>query len=423
MTVDIPSQVTLDFNPRTEPHRDDPHMFYREARRLGPVLTPTLGAYAVARHQDLLDVLADPETYSSAVAVPKAYSSEPEVVAELERSSYPETDALVNEDGPEHTAHRKLFETGVTGARVRALVPAMRDKANELIDAFGNDPRDPRDPRDPDGPVDLVARYAAPFVQFVINRIIGFPDEDAARVQAWTNDVATIWNLLSPVESRIAAAKRLAGYTRYLQDLIDDRRANPRADMISDLVHGSDGRPGLPDDHVHSYIRGSVRIAGYDTTRDGITAAVLLYLTTPEVRARFAANPTATIPRLIEETLRRDAPHRGLFRVTTRAVTLGGTDLPAGALLLLMFGSGNRDETVFTDPDAADLDRPNVRSHLAFGKGKHACPGAPLARAEIRVALETLLNRVPTLELAPGYRPAYVPNPFVRGLKTLMVTR
>lgn len=415
MTVDISGQqATLDFNPRVAPHRDDPHLFYREARRLGPVLVPTLGAHAVARHQDLLDVLADPDTYSSAVAVPRVYSSEPEVVAELERSAYVETEALVNEDGPEHAPHRKLFETGVTGARVRALVPAMRDKANELIDAFGDVPNHP---------VDLVARYAAPFVQFVINRIIGFPDEDAARVQAWTDDVATVWNLLSPVDGRIAAAKRLAGYTRYLQDLIDDRRANPRADMISDLVHGSDGQPGLSDDQVHSYIRGSVRIAGYDTTRDGITAAVLLYLTTPEVRARFAANPTATIPRLIEETLRRDAPHRGLFRVTTRAVTLGGTDLPAGALLLLMFGSGNRDETVFPDPDATDLDRPNVRSHLAFGKGKHTCPGAPLARAEIRVALETLLNRVPALELAPGYQPNYVPNPFVRGLRTLLVTR
>ena len=128
------------------------------------------------------------------------------------------------------------------------------------------------------------------------------------------------------------------------------------------------------------------------------------------------------IPRATEEILRRDAPHRGLFRITTRDTELGGTPLPAGTPLLLLFGSGNRDETVFPDPDAVDLDRANVRDHLAFGRGLHVCPGAPMARAEIRVALEHLMKRLPGLRLADGFRPTYIASYFFRGLESLHVT-
>ena len=180
-----------------------------------------------------------------------------------------------------------------------------------------------------------------------------------------------LWNMLAPVGTRVETARRMADYTRYLQALIDDRRAHPREDLISDLVHGANGYPGVPDEYVHNMIRGAARVAGFDTTRE---------------------------------------------------VDLGGTTLPAGAPMLLLFGSGNRDETVFPGPDAVDLDRPNVRDHLAFGRGLHSCPGAPMARAEIRVALETLLRRRPRLRLADGYRPAYIASYFFHGLESLEVT-
>ena len=214
----------------------------------------------------------------------------------------------------------------------------------------------------------------------------------------------------------------MADYTRYLQALIDDRRARPHEDLISDLVQGANGYPGLPDEYVHNMIRGAARVAGFDTTRDAITATALIILQDPEIRERFLAEPSRTLPKLTEEALRRDAPHRGLFRITTREVELGGTMLPAGAPLLLLFGSGNRDEAVFPEADRVDIDRPNVRDHLAFGRGIHTCPGAPMARAEIRVALETLLHRLPGLRLQDGYQPAYIASYFFRGLESLDVT-
>jgi cytochrome P450 len=146
---------------------------------------------------------------------------------------------------------------------------------------------------------------------------------------------------------------------------------------------------------------------------------VLIALQDPTVRAGIDEDPTRTIVKVIEEALRRDAPHRGLFRITTREVELGGTLLPQGSLLLLLFGSANRDPGVFPDPDTVDLDRDNVRSHVAFGKGLHVCPGAPLARAEIRVAVETLFTRLPNLRLADGYQPTYIASYFFRGLESL----
>lgn len=401
-------ETELDFNPMVSPHREDPHLFYRAARERPVAFSRSIGAYMVSRHADVAAVLDDPETYSSSASLPWIYDNPPEVVAELKAGGVPETTVLVNTDPPAHGHVRALTEIAFGGARVRALLPLMHRRADELVDAFSP------------GTTDLVSEYAAPFVQTVIGAVIGFPPEDTARVHAWTEDLNLLWNHFVPVEDRVAAARRLGDYTRYLQELIEERRARPREDMISTLIHGAEGLPGLSDDYLHNYIRGK-RVAGLDTTRDAITATVLIALRDPSVRARILADPTRTIVKAIEEALRRDAPHRGLFRITTREVELGGATLPKGALLLLLFGSANRDPGVFPDPDAVDLDRPNVRGHVAFGRGLHFCPGAPLARAEIRVAVETLLTRLPALRLADGYEPTYIASYFFRGLESLDV--
>jgi cytochrome P450 len=405
----MPGEAASDFNPMASPHREDPHLFYRAARERPVTFSPSIGAYLVTRYADLVTVLDDPQTFSSKAALPMIYDNPPEIVAVLREGQVPETTMVVNEDEPEHIRFRRVFDAGFTGARVRAMVPLMRERSTALIDQFAGDR------------ADLVADYAIPFVQAVISAVIGFPAEDTARIQAWTDDVNMLWNMLAPVDARIASARRMADYTRYLQALIDDRRAHPREDLISDLVHGDNGYPGVPDAYVHNMIRGAARVAGFDTTRDAITATVLIMLENPGVRQRILNDPARIIPKLTEEALRRDAPHRGLFRVTTREVDLGGTPLPAGAPMLLLFGSGNRDEAVFARPDEADLDRPNVRDHLAFGRGLHSCPGAPLARAEIRVALETLIRRLPGLRLADGYQPTYIASYFFRGLEFLDV--
>jgi cytochrome P450 len=410
MTVTDPATAEFDFNPLVSPHREDPHLFYRAARSRPLQVSPTLGAYMVTRYEDLITVIDDPDTFSSAVAVPKIYSNAPAVVEVLKRGNVPETNAVVNDDEPEHTPNRRVFDAGFTGARVRAMLPTMHETADALIDAF------------PASGADLVADYAVPFVQRVISAIIGFPPEDTAKIQQWTDDQNTLWNPFAPVEAHLAAAERMADYTVYMQALIDDRRANRRDDLISDMVHGANGYPGVPDEYTHNAVRGAARVAGFDTTRDAITSTVLAVLQHPEIRERVLADPVKAIPRATEEVLRRDAPHRGLFRIATRDTELNGTPLKQGSMLLLLFGSGNRDETVFPNPDDVDLDRPNMREHLAFGRGIHVCPGKPMALAEIRVALEHLFKRRPDMRLADGYEPLYIASFFFRGLERLDVS-
>jgi cytochrome P450 len=401
--------VTFDFNPMVSPHREDPHIFFRAARARPAALSPTIGAYMISRYADVMTALHDPDTFSSTETLPLLYDNPPEVVAELRAGGVPQTGFVVNEDEPEHRHSRALFDAAVSGRRIRSLLPLMQQRADELIDGFTG------------GAAEIVSQYASPYIETIVNTLVGFPADDAEQVEAWTSDVLVLMNPMAPVDVKIAAARGVGDYTRYLQALIDDRRAHPRDDMISVLVHGADGFAGLTDDYVHSIARGTGRIGGFDTTRDLITATVLLTLQNPAVRDGIADDPTRTITKVTEETLRRDGPSRGLLRTATRDVELGGTLIPRGARLFLMFGSANRDETVFPDPDSVVLDRPNTHEHVAFGKGLHVCAGAPLARAETRIALQTLFTRLPGLTLAEDYQPDYTADFYFRSLASLHV--
>src|SRR5262245_57726072 len=207
----MPEQAAFDFNPMTSPHREDPHAFYRAARERPVAFSPSIGAYLVTRYADLVTVLDDPQTFSSKAALPMIYDNPPEVTAVLRAGGVPETTMVVNEDEPEHVRFRRVFDAGFTGARVRAMVPLMRERAAALIDGFSAATSAHR--------ADLVADYAVPFVQAVISAVIGFPAEDTARIQAWTDDVNMLWNMLAPVEARVESARRMADYTRYLQAL------------------------------------------------------------------------------------------------------------------------------------------------------------------------------------------------------------
>ena len=406
--ADDPGQP-VDFNPMVSPHRDNPYPFYQLARSRPVTLSRALDAYLVTRYTDIHTVLDDPDTFTSRNAFPRIYDNAPEVVAELRAGNVPEWRRLVDEDKPRHRQVRALMDVGISGQRIRSLLPLIQRSADELVDALTG------------GTADLVSQYATPYVAAIINAIIGFPPEDAPRIQAWTNDQLAMTNPTLPAERKVLAARGLGEFTRYLQKLIDDRRASPRDDLISVLTHGANGIAGVAeDDYVQGIIRGT-RIAGFPTTRDAITATTLHALQNRHVNQGVVAEPTRTIIKASEEALRRNPPNAGVFRFTTREVELGGALLPAGARLLLVFDSANRDETVFADPDTFVLDRPNVHDHLSFGRGQHACPGAQMARAEIRVALRTLFGRLPDIRLADGYRPTYQGAHLVRGLAALDV--
>lgn len=401
-----------EFNPMVSPDRDDPNPFYADSRDHEPVrFSATLGAWLVTRYEDLKTVVDDPVTYSSRNAIPSIWNNPPEVVQVFsDAACTPEGATIVNTDEPEHAPLRRCLEHAFSGRRIRAAQPLMKKRANELIDAMASDGRG-----------DLLSQYADPFVQTVVSAVFGVPEDEVDMVQDWTNDQVLLWNPLAPIDGKVEAARRMVAYERYIADMIEDRRANPREDFITDMVHGDgDTFPPMSYSDIQYVFRG-LRVAGHDTTRDTVTSTLLNMLQNHHWWGEAIANPRV-IPRLVEETLRRDAPHRGLMRVTTRDARLGGVDLPAGTALLLLFGSGNRDERVFPGPDALDPERDNVRDHLAFGHGIHHCPGATLARTEVRIAIETLTQRLPELTLEPGWEPTYIASYFFRGLEELRAT-
>jgi cytochrome P450 len=406
-------QTTLgdvqEFNPMVSPHREDPHLFYRWSRDERPVtFSATIGAYMVTRYEDLKAIVADPDTFSSLPAVPSVWNNPPEVLTALE-GCVPEHASLVNTDEPQHDPIRKAFDLAFTGRRVRALGPEMEAKANELIDGFL-----------PQGSADLVSKFAKPYVRHVLSLAIGVPKEDIPRIQAWNDAWMTLFSPLLPLEDKLEAAKQYKDYEAYALDLIDQRRSEPRDDLVSDLINGADGvEPVSREDAL--YIFRGANSAGFDTTRDTITSSILMMMRNRDFWDGSIGDQRR-VTRVIEETLRLDAPHRGLMRLTTRDTELAGTPLSAGSVLLLLFGSGNRDERHFPEPDVADIDRDNVRDHLAFGHGIHHCPGAPLARAETRTAIQVLQERIPSLQLAAGFEPTYEASYFFRSLEHLHVT-
>ncbi|ASR35642.1 hypothetical protein BAY61_12255 [Prauserella marina] len=394
------------YNPMVAPHKDEPAPLFRMLRDEEPVAYhPVLDAWLVTRYDTVRAVAADPERFSSRYSTPLHPELQQPEVAEVLAGAHPMGTNIVEADGEEHTGLRAVWQHALHGPRVNAFRPAMADIAGELIGAFTGDE------------ADLVGEYAQPFVQSVIGTLLGIPREEWDLAYGYGMDLLDWANPLSPVEDKVAAARRFVESDAYFRALFEQRGRVPGEDIASLLVTS-----GVSFEDFLMILR-TFYAAGIDTTRDAITSTIHSVLRNglwPSV----VADPSMIVA-AVEETLRRDAPHRGLLRTTTTAVTLDGVDVPEGARLLLLYGSANRDERRFADPDAFLVTRSGLRGaegHLGFGHGIHVCVGAHLARTEARVAVEALAQRLPALSLSGGFSPDYVGSFFFRGLARLPVT-
>lgn len=404
-----PGGTGHDYNPMVPPYRDDPYPFYRWSRQEQPVVfLESLGAWAVTRYDDVVRILRDPARFSSAVAI--GLDANPPQVLEKLRDCIPWGTHVVNTDPPEHGPARRIANKIFRAQRFHAFRPRMRAIADELIDAFVHR-----------GHAELVGDFTSRFTFQVIAELAGVEPADLDRVALWNEDNLALMSPTFPLERKLAAAERMADYDAYVLDLIEQRRSAPRDDIMSDLVHLEErtGEPPMDLPDLVGFWRGLFG-AGIHTTKDAIGNTLYTLLEQREHWESACAN-SAIIPDLLEESLRRDAPHRGLFRLTTEEVELGGITLPPGSRLLLLFGSANRDESRFPEPDEFRPQRSSIGDHVAFGGGIHHCVGSQLARLEGQVALEALTDRLPDLRLAPGFVPRYSPTYFFRGLEHLDV--
>lgn len=361
------------------------------ARQQHPVfLCPMLNAYVVTRHEDVATVIADPARFSSRDAL--YVGPVPPEFAPLLPNGYPwDTPTLVNSDPPAHARIRRLCAPAFRPAAVAAREQEMRELADHLIDGFIAD-----------GQVELISRFAEPLPGRIMCRLLNIPDADAPRFTEWVDHLTQMFNPMLPQEARVVALRGTADLYAYCEKELQRRRsgtAAPAGDFLTALMEARDteagGEPMLSDPELLSVLS-QILLAGNETTRRAIGSLVYLLLGHPDQLAAVKRDP-ALLSAACEESLRHTTAAKGLFRRTTAPVELGGASLPAGALVILLWASANRDEKVFKDPEQFDILRKDVDRHLAFSRGPHFCLGASLARLLMKVALERLLTRLPNL--------------------------
>lgn len=373
-----------------------PNAFYRLMRREDPVHYDTeLGMYLVSRYQDLQTVLRDPVTFSVEQGYKeqyaKGFSEEFKEILRREGGGF-FPDAIMS-DPPRHTRIRKLMDKAFTAHRVKQLEPGIRRIVVDLIEKIADK-----------GRADGVNDFAVPMTIHVICEQLGLSHFDAEKIQRWSLAVTAQIGRMQSREEMRANAKEICDLQNYLIARINERRAEPREDMISDLVHArteDEENPTLSFEEVVSLSR-ALLIAGNETTATALGNLLFILATEPEIARQLAqsVDDDRLLTRFIEELLRIEPPVRGLSRMTTKEVELGGTLLPKGAHMLLLYASGNDDEAEFPCPRNFDLNRGNLGRHLSFSGGVHRCLGAPLARMEIRVAAQEIVRRLQDIRLA-----------------------
>jgi cytochrome P450 len=363
----------------------DPYPMYALLREKAPVyrIEPH-GYFAVSRYEDVAFVLKNNQLFSSRTGLEqlRPRHMDDEVWRELEilRSTN-----VVNSDPPDHTRLRKLVSGAFTPAAIAQLEARVRQITTEYLDAMLA-----RDESD------LVADLAIPLPVTVIAEMLGIDPARQLDFKRWSDDLLELGQV---IRQRAMSRERVVELMQSRRELVDhfegliaERRARPRADLISELVRSEVEEARLTAEEVLSMLV-ILLIAGNETTTNLISTGTHLLLDHPEALAALRTD-ASLIPGFIEETLRFESPAPMLFRVTTEDVTLSGGTIPKGQMVLVLVGAANRDPAQFPDPDRFDIRR-DARGHVAFGYGIHFCVGAPLSRLEGRVAFEEMLRRLP----------------------------
>lgn len=405
------NQLGLDYKPLEPPQLDDPFPFYARLRKDAPVtFVPAFHLWLVSRYQDVLAVLKDPRRFSSRDILRPPVDLPAELLALLQASGYTPDYPLLGDDPPAHTRIRSLVGKAFTPANVSAMESRIRDIARKHVDALLRG----------GSRAEMVSAMTWALPMDVITELLGVPVSDRGMIRQWIEQEKLFFVPQLPPDERQRATEGVAAFRRYLRALIEDRQKNPGDDLLSTLISAQvDGENPLST--VELVNLASVLVfAGNETTTNLISSTLLHLLRHAPLWEELRANPAA-IPNAIEETLRFDTPVVGMMRTTTETTQLVGTEIPAGARLLLLFASANRDETVFDQPERYDIHRANANRHIGFGYGTHYCVGAPLGRLEARIALELLLERLPQPRLAAGEPISYLPNLIHRGPHRLVM--
>jgi cytochrome P450 len=385
----------LDFDPFSSEVVADPYPWYEHLREEGPVQwVPSRELWMVTGYDEVAAVLRDPSVYSSSLGMDAVFAGRMGRNANDMRGllgvDLRSLRILIASDPPDHTRLRRLLSRAFTPKAIAELEPRLRAVCAQLVDDLLANSQA--------AGADLVRDLAVPFPVTVIAELLGIPTDRRDDFRRWSNamvgSLSGDWDL---PHTEAVAGEMLS----FMAEVVDQRRARPGSDLVSRLVIGGD--PDNPDGLSLLEITMFailLLVAGNETTTNLIGNAAAAFAANPDQAAHLRARPQL-LPDAIEEVLRWDSPVQGLLRGTTRATTLAGVDLRAGALVLVSFAAANRDPAHFDDPGRFDISR-RPGDHFGFGHGIHFCLGASLARLEARLAGECLLNKGIRLEPLQG---------------------
>jgi cytochrome P450 len=393
-----------------QPFLVDPYPRLAELRAEAPVFfDEELDHYVVTRYADVEACLLDRGTFLAKNASSPIWPPVEEAQRILTEQGYKRVPTLNNADPPRHGPMRKAVLACLSPRRMQALEPGIRRYARGLVEPLLGK-----------GEVDLVSALTHPLPGWAGLSLLGVPEEDFDQIKAWsTGRVLLTYGHLPPAE-QIAVARNVVAFWRYVEGFVTRLDGDRGDDFTSDLLRYHDEHPDLVtiDDIVN--ITYSLALAGHDSTTNGMGNALRHLLAHRDQWDRLVADP-ALIPNAVEEALRFDGPVLGHRRTAAVDTEIGGVPIPAGAKLVLLFASAAHDGDRFAQPDVLDVARPNADEHFAFGKGVHFCLGAPLARLEMRIALELLVDLMPGIHLVEDQAFPYSPNALFRSVERLLV--
>jgi cytochrome P450 len=400
---------------------EDPYPYFNALRDKCPVEPEDhYGVTMVTGWEEAVSVYNDEKTFSSCLSVTGPFPGFPVPLEgddvtdliEKHRDELPFSDQLPTLDPPVHTNHRSLMMRLITPKRLKENEDAMWQLADGVLDTFLAP-----------GKGEFIKGFASPFTLLVIADLLGIPPEDR---NAFVDGISqhSGGGVGSTRKGSLSHSPLEFLYGQF-EEYVEDRRRNPREDVLTGLATAlfPDGTTPTAGDVAR--VATNVFSAGQETTVRLLGTALKVLGDRPDIQ-KLVREDRSLLPNFIEEALRHESPVKGDFRLSRTPVTVGGRELGAGTTVMVVNGAANRDPRRFEGPNEFDPTRKNARQHLAFGRGIHSCPGAPLARAETRVGLERLLDRTSDIRISeekhglPDHRDYhYIPTFILRGLTEL----
>jgi cytochrome P450 len=392
-----PADFSL-FDPAVQ---SDPFAFYATLHAKCPVYRlPENGMYVVSKHADLTQMLRDTDTFSSVMERTTFLQGENgRVMTEILRAKgWEHVPTLQRADPPNHARYRRIIDRAMNIKQVRNLQPRLEQICNTLIDRFIDR-----------GECNFVDEFAYPFPGTVIAELVGLGAGGLDQYRAWSENMLSYSTRVLTREQLIECAEKEVVMQHQLAAIFEDRRKNPREDLMTALVTAYEGEEPLSMNELQNIMHQLIS-GGYETVPSALGHAMWQLLRFPEAMKELRAD-RSLMRNFTDESLRFEAPTQSLYRRTTKETVLNGTTIPAETFVMARYGAANRDPEQFPEPEKFDLHRDNANRHLSFGNGVHFCPGAVLARQEFTVAFNAILDRMDDITLSrplpdPVHRPS-----------------